>query len=238
MDTGIKKQDLLDKMKKINAEQCGLMVMLHRIDEANIRFEIGQSNPNGTTRCIFSSKSIKRTISEYAHNEYTEKDGYRIDVWEGDQPIADISLITGNEENKTARVRFEINKKVVVGTTGDGYEPRMVYGCETVFRSASAMDCHKEWARMGYTKDDYVIDVREAPEGEESYHVADIDTDSMVKAVPKTCGGSWLVDLIKSHRQYSSDTVVGGKDIDAIAGRDIDVILADKITRAFKSGKV
>jgi hypothetical protein len=210
MDT---KKDILDKMEKIKAEQCGLLVMLHRIDEAEIRFEIGQQNSNGTSRCVYSSKSIQRTLSEYASNGYTEEDGYLIDVWENDRPAADITA--HGSEAKKAKVMFEINKKVAVGTT-NMEAPEVVYMYETVFRSISPTDCQKEWVRKGYTKDGYVMDIREAPEGKEHHHVADINIDSMVKKAPRENDRSMLLELIG---EYSHKPLVLAEKIAEKYGR-------------------
>jgi hypothetical protein len=102
---GTQKQELMDKMEKIKAEQDCLMIMLHRIDETEIRFEIGKTDDKGHSRVIFSSKSIKRAMSEYTQSGYTEKDGYLIDVWEGDQPVADINTDSMGEKKSKNQER-------------------------------------------------------------------------------------------------------------------------------------
>jgi hypothetical protein len=102
---------------------------------------------------------------------------------------------------------FEINKKVVVGTVGDLGNPTVHYELETVFRSSDPVDCQEEWIRKQYSEDDYVMDIRVAPDGEESYHFADIDTDSMsmkTNTEPAPLyNRAWLIDVIRHHMNHN-----------------------------------
>lgn len=215
----VKKQDLFDKLAKVNAELSGLHVLLHRLEETpDLRFEIGKTETDGKTKCIYSSRSINRTLNEYAENEYTEEKGYHIDVWENDSAAADIT-IHGNPRSM-AKVVFEINKKTLVrnGTV-------MEYVHETIYKSSSPSACTQEWHRRGCSfTAGYVMDIREAPDGKETYHVADIDIQS-IALVPRSCGRDWLIQMIESR-----------KDSCDITGMNATFI-ADIILDAYGRGK-
>lgn len=217
------KQGLVDKCNKIKASYDGLRNLIHGIEELpDIHFEIGQKNLNGTTRYVFNSRSIQAIMAEYERSGYAEEDGWFIDAWEGEESIADISppapkphITKGEFKVEMAKdkftfkskVMFEINKKVVTGTVGDSGNPCVHYQLETVFRSSDPMDCQKEWARKQYSDDGYVMDIRVAPNGEESYHFADIDTDSMSmetsKEPPPVYNKAWLIDVIRYHMNHN-----------------------------------
>jgi hypothetical protein len=213
------KNELFDKMASIKAHTAGMLVLLHRLEEApSIHFEIGLYK-DGKSTLQYASKDMLKVLEMWHSSGMKQEEGFRIDVWQNEEPIADIDMSTGKE--KTPKVLFEINKKVVIDRSVVN-APKYEY--ESVFRSVSAIDCRKEWKTRRYTQKDYVMDIREAPEGEESYHVADIDIDSMAKNyVPKKHDRGWLVDLIKAHNQLGKIT----------GGTDIDAMLADKISAAY-----
>lgn len=196
---GTKKQELMDAVEENSMQSVKLYNLAHAfivnlpLEEPNIYFEIGQKNPDGTTRCVYSSKSIRRTMNEYAASSYTEEDGFSIDVWENGEAVADIDNgkepppephITKGEFKvemikDKQKVMFEINKMEAGSTVASAESPCVHYQLQTVFRSNDPVDCQKEWVRRGYVESEYVMDIRVAPEGNESYHFADIDTDTM-----------------------------------------------------------
>ncbi len=229
---GTKKQELFDKMSKITAEMAGMSVLLHSVTD--IHFEIGFTDAKGHTKCVYSSTSINRTLGEYATNNYSEEDGYRIDVWEGDSPAADIS-ISGFKSpwldriTTEAKVVFEINKKRTVGVVPTDHSvesPVFSTEYETIFRSTSAIACRTEWYRQRFTAPEYVMDVREAPEGKEAYHVADIDIRSMTKEVSRMYDRDWLISLIRNYTRGDSGKMLGA------SGE-----LADRILETYGRGK-
>lgn len=215
---GTRKKELFDKMESIKAHTAGLLVLLHGLEEKpNVHFEIGHTDAKGHTKCVYTSTSINRVLNEYSLQAYTEKDGYLVDAWEDGNPAADISTHTAKKKS-AAKVMFEINKKRIAdlniypkagGFTSVDSELNTTFEYETVFRSTSMIECRGEWMRKMYTSETHVIDIREAPEGQESYHVADIDINSMTKEVPRKYGKDWLVSLIKNHVDGDKGKVLG-----------------------------
>lgn len=159
----------------------GLAGLIHAVgsleEPLDIHFEIGWQGLGEQTRCIYGSKSLAETMKEYAKNGWSEKDGYYIDAWEGGNPVADIMANGHVTRNKKARpqavkVHFEINKRTVSDI------PEVKYDWAAVFKSDSAFECRDEWGRKEYSQPEYSFDIREARDGKESYHVADIDISS------------------------------------------------------------
>jgi hypothetical protein len=197
------KDELMAKTNQVSNHLSGLMVMLHRLeDKPNVHFEIGLYK-EGKSTLIYASRDINMVLKRWRETELTQEMGYRIDVWQDEMPVADIDM----SSKKEIKVLFEINKKRVVGigTTSPVFSTEY----ETVYRSASAIDCRGEWSRKRYTEPEYVMDIREAPEGEETYHVADIKIKTMVKDVPRMYGKDWLESLIKNHVEGDKGKVLG-----------------------------
>ena len=61
-------------------------------EEPDIHFEIGGNNEDDTTYVFFSSKDIKEVLVVWHDNKLSEKDRYRIDVWQDGEPVADITM--------------------------------------------------------------------------------------------------------------------------------------------------
>ena len=216
---GTKRKDLIAKTLQIRSLMGSMDNLISLVSDTDIHFEIGFMDAKGHSRCVYSSYSIKDVLHEYKENEYTEADGYRIDVWEGEEPAADISM----SKKDDARVLFEISAVTSKGIGGDG---KTAIECETLFRSDSALLCRAEWIKKGYTKAGHIIDIRESPSGAEYYHVVDFDIDSMSNPVPRMYGRDWLVSLIKN---YS----VG----DGIKMQGVPEEMADRILTAYGRGK-
>ncbi len=234
---GTKKQEIFNKLNTLKNHFAGLHVLAHALEEeSNIHFEIGRDfgGVKGTEMC-FASKSINAVINKFVECDLSEEKGFFIDVWEDENPVASIPIEVckgdgtpprWTDKGKTAKVMFEINKKIAVGTRDERGTPEIAYEYETVFRSVSAIDCRTEWTRKQYNDKEYVMDIRESPEGKESYHVADIKIDSMVKQTPRQYGKDWLVALIKNY-------TVG--DAGKMAGRPEE--MADRILDVYGRGK-
>jgi hypothetical protein len=205
------KKELQDKMELIRSHQAALLNLVYALEtKPEIHFEIGRMKKDGTTERMYSSKSISDTLRDYALNGYSPATGYLIDVWENDAPVADISSNEKLALVGKSRLLFQINKKIAISTEGDMESPTIAYEYETVFRSSSVIDCRTEWIRKEYNKEEYVMDIREAPEGKETYHVADIDINSMVvEEAPKKYGKDWLVSLIKIHIRGCEGVALG-----------------------------
>lgn len=217
------KAELEGKMAKIKAHMITLSTLIEGMDkDVGIHFEIGKSEEvDRESHGCYTSISITKTLEAYKNLGYSEIAGYFIDVWENGKPVADISMTKRLHLIPATlispKVHFEINKRFI------SCSPEVKYDYETVFKSDSAFDCRSEWGKRGYSQPEYSFDIREAPKGQESYHVADIDISefdvlSSVAKTPRPCSvKQWLVGLIKSHgAQSTSET------------------LADKILEGFK----
>lgn len=201
------KDELMNKARKIVDHHAGLLNLIHGIEDMpDIHFEIGHMQQNGESVGVYVSRDLTQVLKHWRDAGLKEQDGYGVDAWQDGKPVADIMmpLWAGGRGKKVAKVMFEINKKTISasGTVGDLGNPTINYDLETVFRSTMPEDCQREWAEKRYTKDDYVMDIRIAPEGKESYHFADIEVASMVDTKPKAFTDERLkvLDMLLSHK--------------------------------------
>lgn len=199
-------------MEKLKA---GILEFIELIGcEPEIHFEIGKgAEGDRPSHMHYSSASIGKILELYKSLKLSEADGYFIDVWEDGKPVADISMA----EPSLRKVHFEINARIMVDLKVDlkskhkcpYTEAVPTYDYTSVFKSDSAMMCKKEWIRKGYSSPEYSLDIREAPFGEESYHVADIDINSFKHEPPLRYGKEWLISLIKNHISGDKGKVLG-----------------------------